>query len=140
MMLMMMMSSFLPLLSFFAFAKLVGLWVGLLHWKFVRMNIFFSFVVVVAVVCLFVCLFALSRNLAVFNPLSASSPVIHQLLAPAVFLTLASDVQSLSLNARNFLIYELILSQCFAEKDKLIHRAVCKVQLSLPPKIKSLQS
>ena len=51
---MMMISSFLQLLSLFAFAKLVCLLVGLLDWKFVRMNIFFSFVVVV-VVCLFVC-------------------------------------------------------------------------------------
>ena len=49
-----------------------------------------------------------------FNPFSASSSGMQQqqLLVPAVFLSLAPNVQSLSLNARNFLISQTVLSQC----------------------------
>ena len=51
-----------------------------------------------------------------FNPLSASSAAgMQQLLAPAVFLTLAPNIQSLSLNTRNFLISEPNLLRFFAE-------------------------
>ena len=41
-----------------------------------------------------------------FNPFGSG---MRQLLVPAVFLTLAPNVQSLTLNARNFLISEPIL-------------------------------
>ena len=47
------------------------------------------------------------------NPFSASSLAILQPLAPAVYLILAPNVQTLSLNTRSFLISEPLLLQSF---------------------------
>ena len=55
------------------------------------------------------------RHLRTLILLSASRSGIQHFLAPAVFQTLAPNVQSLSLNARNFLISEPVLWQPFAE-------------------------
>ena len=46
------------------------------------------------------------------NPFSVSSSGMRQLPAPAVLLTLAPSVQSLSLNARNFRISESVVAKC----------------------------
>jgi len=54
------------------------------------------------------------------NHFSASSSGMQQFLAPDVFLTLAPNVQLLSLNTHNFLISEPIPLQPSAAKSKMI--------------------
>ena len=53
---------------------------------------------------------AIRRSL---NPLRATSSGMQHFLAPAVFQTLAPNVQSLSLNALNYLISEPVILLSF---------------------------
>ena len=66
------------------------------------------------------------------DPFNASSSGMQQLLAPHIFLTMAP----LSLNARNFLISEPVLSQFVAEVIKMVQvvsdLCCCSLLLSLP--------